>query len=527
MKKYHWIVVVISALVIFLNNLPLIWGLTNPKEGLVFLGRRDINSQDLYTYVSFIEQGKRGRFLFENLYQSEPQKQRLLRPSYILIGKAAWLFDISSIWAYHLARLVLIFAFFFVLWRFVSLFFTEAFKRIAAYTLILTSSGIGFAVARFAGSTDTWVPESVTFLALQEAPHFILAQILMIGGFLFYLKGLGENSIKMYILASISFLLLSFEHPFNLGIVAAAIFTASLWLFALKRHKVKYLLKGLFIVVPVLLIGVGYQIFEVFQNPVLTSWASQNKLLSPDPLHWLLGYGLLLILATLGAEKFLQEKSTTQILALSWIFSTALLLYSPIFFQRRFSEGLHIPISIMAAAGIFVAIPALSKFVVSSYRRLFQNIILVAIFLILALSSFAIVIGDINIINSDSGVYYYYHLTRGEIEGIGKLREKTNGKDVILANWFYGNLIPGLTGRKVYIGHKVQTPFFDQKVAKINRFLLNKNSKEARQFLKDNGITYIFLGRNDSMLEYGFKPFEKPYLTDVYNKDDVLIFKVE
>ena len=96
-----------------------------------------------------------------------------------------------------------------------------------------------------------------------------------------------------------------------------------------------------------------------------------------------------------------------------------------------------------------------------------------------------------------------------------------------MANWFYGNLIPGITGRKVYVGHRVQTPFFDQKIEKMNWFLVNRNSKEAYNFLKSNGITYIFLGKNDSMLKYGFKPFEKPYLVEVYNRNDVLVFRIK
>src|SRR3989344_8816187 len=141
MKKYHWIIIAISIFVLFLNNLPLMAGILNPKEGLVFLGRRDINSQDLYTYVSFIEQSKDGRFLFENLYMSEEQEPRLLRPSYIIIGKAAWLFGLPPIWAYHLSRIFLTVIFMFVLYSFLKQFFENRLQQIAAYVLILTSSG--------------------------------------------------------------------------------------------------------------------------------------------------------------------------------------------------------------------------------------------------------------------------------------------------------------------------------------------------------------------------------------------------
>ena len=503
-------------------------GILNPKEGLGFLGRRDINSQDLYTYVSFIEQSKDGRFLFENLYMSEEQDPRLLRPSYIIIGKAAWLFGLPPIWAYHLARIVLTIVFMAVLYSFLKQFFENQFWRIAAYVLILTSSGFGLFVGKWAGnSADLWIPEAITFLSLAEAPHFILAQILMIAGFALFLKGLESQKLKHFVLAALTFFALAFEHPFNLGVVVATILLTTAWITATRPNVNKLkITRGLLIILFFSLLGVVYQIYEISQNHVLQSWAAQNKLISPDPLQWFLGYGAIIFLALVGAEKFLKENKPGQILIISWVATSAALLYSPIFFQRRFSEGLHIPLAIMATFGVF-AIPSLfAKYVVPKARTTLATFSVWAIILFLSISSFGAVANDVDAIQSDSLSYYYYHLLKSEMTGLKWLKNETNKNDIIMANWFYGNLIPGAIGRKVYVGHHVQTPFFDRKINLINKFLLNKNSAEAHRFLKENGITYIFLGKNDSMLEYGFKPFEKPYLLDVYNKGDVLIFKV-
>lgn len=531
-NKTYLIIIAISAFVIFLNNLPLVFGLLNQKNNLVFLGRRNINSQDLYTYVSFIEQAKDGRWLFENLYMSEDQQPRLLRPSYIAIGKAAWLFNLPPIWAYHLARIVLMIVFMAVLYSFLKLFFENQFWRIAAYVLTLTSSGFGLFFGKWAaGSADLWIPEAITFLSLAEAPHFILAQILMISGFGLFIKG-------YFRWAAFAFFALTFEHPFNLGVVGLTLILTTSWL-TLRNESVGELtarslarrplarLRGLLIILGSSAAGVVYQIYEINQNHVLQSWAAQNKLDSPDPLHWLLGYGAIIFLALIGAEKFLKENKPGQILIASWVATSAVLLYSPIFFQRRFSEGLHIPLSILATFGILAIISFLSKFVLPQIRQLFGKFLLTALILFLAAGSIWQITNDVRIIASDSPSYYYYHLHQGEMQALAWLRTKTAGQDTILANWFYGNLIPGLTGRKVYVGHRVQTPYFDEKIEKINNFLLNKNSTQAHDFLKSNGITYIFLGKNDTMLQYGFKPYEKPYLIEVYNKNDVLIFKMK
>lgn len=519
MKK---IIIAISAFVLILNNSPLILGVINQKGDLVFLGRRDINSQDLYTYLSFIQQGKDGRILFKNLYMSEAQKPRLLRPSYIIIGKAAWLFNLSHIWAYHLARLAASVIFMTVLWWFLKQFFEDNIQRIVAYSLILTSAGFGLFFGKWASnSADLWIPEAITFLSLAEAPHFILAQILMIGGFALFLRA-------RYIFASLAFLALAFEHPFNLAVVAAAVLATAIWQITKDPAVQKLrLVKGLSIILLMVGLGVAYQIWEINQNQVLQSWAAQNKLLSPDPLAWFVGYGAIILFAMIGAEKFLKEARPGQILILSWIGATAVLLYSPIFFQRRFSEGLHIPLGIIAASGVLAASSLFTKYIIPKAKAVLATASVLAIILFLALSSARAVANDIAVIQRDNPGNYYYHLLKSEMAGLAWLKGETNQNDVIAANWFYGNLIPGIIGRKVYLGHKVQTPFFDQKVENVNKFLLNKNSNEAHQFLKENGITYIFLGKNDTMLNYGFKPYEKPYLTDVYNKNDVLIFKVK
>jgi hypothetical protein len=44
--------------------------------------------------------------------------------------------------------------------------------------------------------------------------------------------------------------------------------------------------------------------------------------------------------------------------------------------------------------------------------------------------------------------------------------------------------------------------------------------------LKDNNITYLYLGGNDSILTYGFKPEKKPYLIKIYDEGQAKIYRV-
>lgn len=528
MKKEYLIAILIGILVIFLVNLPFIFGYFANKGELVYLGRRGINSQDLYTYVSFIEQGKQGRVLLENLYMSEGQTPSLFRPSYLVIGKIANLFNLSSIAAYHLFRLIFTCLFFIILYQFIKIYFDSSFKRLLAFSLTLISSGLGFAVGVFLPDlSDLWIPESITFLSLGEAPHFILSLILMLSGFIFFLKGVKEKKSIFYILSSILFLSLSFEHPFNLFVVATTLGVTSLWLLKTKKYPFKDIFLGLGIVLPVLTFGIFYQIVETSQNPVLRAWAAQNSLLSPSPVNYILGYGLILVFATIGAEKFLRTQNSNNILLLSWIAASFVLVYSPIFFQRRFIEGVHIPLSLVATAGIIVLLNYFSKYIHSLAQSIFSYIFVFIVIFFLGISSFVTSIKEVLIITSDNLSSYYYYLLKDEFLGMNWAKENTTSKDVFLTSWFYGNLLPGITGRKVFLGHKVQTPYFDNKVAQANKFFEEKDILQALQFLRENKITYIFLGSNDSIYQTGFKPEEKPFLEKVFEKNGVFVFKVK
>lgn len=530
MNKQTLIIIIISIAFILLNNAPFLLGYLNQNQGLVYLGRREINSQDLYTYVSFIEQSKQGRILFENLYTSEPQTPTLFRPSYIIIGKLAYAFNLPSTLAYHLARIVLTIIFIIILYQFLKIFFAKFWLRVLSLVITLTSSGLGYLFSAWLpDSSDLWIPESITFLSLQEAPHFILSLIYMVLGFWFFIKAIntpdGGPKGLLWGGSGISFLLLSFEHPFNLIVVAATSVLSLIWMIKLKLTSIKLAIKAVSIILPFLIAGLGYQVFETIRNPIIGSWASQNNLFSPEPINYLVGYGLILFLAVLGMEKFLKQLDLPKVLVLSWVISSFILLYAPLFFQRRLSEGLHLPLSILATVGLLSLAQLISRAIIVKAKKIVYLGVITILISFLSFSSLAMVIRDINVISADNLSFYLHHLQPEELAGLTWLKTHTQPADVILANHFYGNLLPGISGRKTYLGHKVQTQNFDQKIAEVNKFLLEKDSIKAAQFLKDRQINYIFLGKNDSILRYGFEPEKKTYLQKIYDQDDVLIFK--
>jgi hypothetical protein len=327
-------------------------------------------------------------------------------------------------------------------------------------------------------------------------------------GFFLFISFLEKKKLIYIFLSTLLFLFLSFEHPYNIFVIGPTIFFTSLF----SKQK---LFKSS-VLASISSFGIIYQLWQAIANPILKSW--QVKLISSSPTSYLAGFGLLIPFSIIGAENFIKENAIKHKLILIWLFTTAVLLYAPFDFQRRMAEGIHIPLVILTATGLFT--------VSGRFKQEIRLFIVYGTIFILSLSSFYTIFNDFIVIGKDSIQSYYYYISKPESEGIKWLKNNTNENDGILSNWFFGNIIPGLTGRKVYLGHKAQSGNFDQKVELINSFLLNKNNADSINFLKQNRITYIFIGNNDSLVTYGFKPDDKLFLKKVYAKEGVLIYKV-
>lgn len=514
MKKEYKHVILISFIVIILVNLPLIFFFVFPKDGLTFLGRRVINSQDMYTYLSYIEQSREGKWLLENLYTTESQKATLIRPSYVIIGKFAALTHTSSLFGYHAGRIGFSIIFCIVLYAFIRKLFEKESHRLVAFILVLSSSGLGFLLGNiFPQSSDLWIPESNTFLTLSESPHFILSQILMLLGFMMYVSFLEKKRLRFAALSCLCFVPLAFEHPFDLIIAIPVIFLFALW-----ERKVS-ITKTVFICL-ICLMGLMYPLLELKLNPLYALEQIQGASISPAPINYLLGFGFLIPLALVGAEKYFKSKKNIVKLLFVWIAIGYILLYAPVSFQRRMSEGLHIPIAIFASVGLVHLSERINK-------RLRQLTIPVLAFCVVLLScgSFYSLWNDYSTIAKNTSTNYYYFISRKDKEAIDWLGNNSERGDIILSNWFYGNLIP-MIGRKVYVGHTAQTIHFDDKIARVNAFLIDQDIFSSITFLHQNNIKYIYLGKNDAMKQYGFKPDEKEFLNKVYDNEEASIYKV-
>ena len=203
------------------------------------------------------------------------------------------------------------------------------------------------------------------------------------------------------------------------------------------------------------------------------------------------------------------------------------MVFSPLPFQRRFLEGIFIPLVIFAAPQLLT--------VYQKGLLYFNKKVFVARWLFLPVFIFFLSITNLYLVYQDLTAFSYkpqespFYIYQQDQKGLDFLKAQSGERDVILADGFYSPLIPGLIDRTVYFGHAVGTALTinpEQKMFEVRKFFLEDNDQYREDFLKKNKIKYLFLGKKGAEASDFEKWDEKNYLAKIYDKNQVKIFRV-
>lgn len=510
-----------SILILAITCIPYLYGYLSAPSGLSFIGLSACNSADFNTYLAWARQAKEGEFLFKNQYTSEEQKRIFFNPLFLSLGVISRLTSLSLISVFHIFRIISGFFLLFISYLFISFIISDKYIRRVAFFLILVSSGFGayLYVLRLVnpqGSLlpiDLWVPEAITFWTIYLSPLFSFSTALILTIFLLMLKFFKDGKIKFVLYAGLISLALGSIHPYDLFIVYPPLLFYSLYL----SFKDKGFLKGLllpflilfFLSLPIVL----YNYWCLQENPIFQDWLKAPRL-SPSLLSYILGYGLVFIFALLGGAKILILKKDTQYLPLFWVLSSACLIYLPLSFQRKLIEGVHIPLCILAAEGLFWGAKKLKR--LFDYQRLIRIIIILTIF-----SNLAVIATDLKVFRMHSFPYY---LSKCEIRAMSYLEDNTSSSSIVLCSYHLGNFLPARSGNRVFLGHYDQTLNSKEKERILRKFF-NQEVGEGfrRKVLKEYNIGYLYYGKQEKALG-GFNPDKCPLLARVYKNEEVSIY---
>jgi hypothetical protein len=387
-------VLVFGAIVMLLTTLPYLLGFTSQGEDFRFSGFV-FGVEDGNSYIAKMLNGWAGDWSFKTPYTAYPQTGLLYYLPYLLLGKLAAPPGLHEqlVAIYHAFRVGAGLLAILASYDFLSRFLVRRRLRGFCLTLITLGGGLGWLIV-LAGRTgwmgslplDFFSPEAFGFLTLFGLPHLAAARALMLWALLAYLdlvsslqKGphSGERqSIKATARLGVFWLLAGIFQPLTLAIVGAVILVHLVGLAARQRldqakdpeqvfGSWSRLIAGL--IAAGFLPGAGflYNLLVSHFDAFARAWTSQNLIRSPNFVHYLLAYGLLIPYAWFGGRRLLRQNFILGWLPVGWVLAFPLLAYAPLDLQRRLTEGVWVAWCVLA----FAALDRQADFQKASNRR--------------------------------------------------------------------------------------------------------------------------------------------------------------
>jgi len=538
-SRKEWLLVgAISVILMAVTIFPVLFAYRMAPAGTHYDGLNIIGEGDYSVYFSYINQVKAGRILMLDYFTSEPQSGGILNIFWLGVGLWAKIFNLSAPIAFHFSRMVVIPVFCAIFYIFSSYIFSDKKLRqwslifaglasgLGGYFALLVKGGLmqGFNWLDFVSPIDLWVTEANVFFSMYLNPHFVMSIALMILFFLLLLLAWENNNYKYSLLAGLTGLIWFNFHPYYAPYVLAI--TAVYLIYLLARYKKLNPLFHFLIYFIISSVSIAYHFWLIITDYVIGTRAEQNITIMPPWIYVLLGFGFLLLFSILGiyflAQKF-KRLPDKFIFLLIWLVVGFNLLYVPLSFNRRFLEGLEIPmvfLSVLAWVGMI-------KFFKSHwglFGRILANKFTVSILfaILFCFSTFFILARDIHFIARQRSTFY---LSNEYLQAINWL-EKNNAGQAILANQANGHYLPGLINQPVFYGHGHETADFIAKRKMADDFYGNKyNQAQAWEFLTSHNIGYILY----SYWEKGtmaINLYDQPYLEKVFINNQIAIYKV-
>jgi hypothetical protein len=217
-----------------------------------------------------------------------------------------------------------------------------------------------------------------------------------------------------------------------------------------------------------------YQYWAMTRNPAMAGWLAQNVTDAPPLVDFVLGYGLVGLLALPGLVYIIRqgrEATPGQWLVVLWTVAAVALVYLPSELQRRMIHGLHLPLSILAAIGLGWSLTT------SRLTAGYQRLVTLVVIILGALGTLAIwMLPLISLFQSPetSIAVPLLFLRQEEVAAFEWLREQTGPDEVILASPRLGMFVPGQTGARVFYGHPFETLEAETKRAQVEAFYEGK-----------------------------------------------------
>ncbi|MGQ9523807.1 MAG: hypothetical protein ACUVTZ_03105 [Armatimonadota bacterium] len=440
--RWVWLTAAVFALA---TTVPFLYGWLCTPPGYVFLWRSSANnSVDMYQYLSWVRQAAEGKWLFEDLYTTEPHRPALFHLLFLLMGLLARATGASMPTVYHAVRIVLAFLLVPALYWTAGVFVRDRQTQRWTVLFILAVSGLGLS----ARTPDVLMPELSALLSSVYFPLFTCATLLtsLILGHLWL--AVERESRKHAVTAGLLTLILSLVHIHEVPTIWAGALAYTAWVLYARRSTWPALLPILVVVISTP--GVAYQAWLLTSPPVFRELSQALKYLfrPRNPLWVLSGFHVQVVLITLGV--LLRRRQPEQgrgLLAACAVASFVCACTPLIRGGARLAAAMQIPMNLLAAGGVEVLVSAGASPCRLRYQRAVR---LSALLLVSSLSSARVILADVAYYAERAGAAY---LPAESMDALRWLSTHSRPDQVLLTSEELGNLVPAITGRRTYLGH--------------------------------------------------------------------------
>jgi uncharacterized membrane protein YhaH (DUF805 family) len=529
--------IIFVVVVTVLAMLPTVIGVLARPAGTSFSGLHAASQGDLPVYFGYLQQVQDGHLLVRDTMTSEPTPYTPYS-IWMVFGTLARPFDLDPRVTYHLARLVLI-PLALLAWAWALKFWVPNPRRWRlALVLSVFAAGLGVwltlwqnvhgtALSERTFAMDLWVSEAFGFMTLLHSPHFIASTTVVLLALTFFARSFSGGRLRDAAIAGGLVSLLGTFHPFHLITLAAVPLVFGLALLVRERRFTRGDLQRFAVYGLLALPGAAVYLLYNLNEPTIHQRYLQNITLTPSLPVTLVSYGLLVPFAIVGAVRRLRDRSRTSLFLVMWFVVHALLLYTPVLFQRRLTQGFEFPLILLALDGLLVLHVFLLRFPVFKARLTgLGGAILAGFFLFFGfgMSTASVFGSELKLVfQARAGGAVY--LPAEQVTAFRWLHDNSTDADISIALPFEGLFAAGLSGRRTYIGHGVETLHADDKASAAAAFFTGGSSADRLRLLRENGITVVIETPRELSIES--TPLSREsFLQPVFEQGSVTLYRV-
>lgn len=360
---------------------------------------------------------------------------------------------------------------------------------------------------------EFYIPESYSFMVILALPHVAIARAAILIGLVSLFHAIKQNRWQDALFAALLWNVVGLMVTFYLAVIYAILgaWGLALWLkkrqFPMRYTRLSVLAAGL--TSPLFL----YNAWLFSQNKAFSTWASQNDLPSPHPLHYLIGYGVFAIFAVVGGRWAWKKGQDKHLLLVGWVLIVPILVYLPLNVQRRLAEAFFIPLVILTVVGLKLLTRHLKRY--NRTRRLVMLAVLPSMLLLWIGLIFTMMTPDTPAFRS-----------KAEIAAMDWLDGYAEPDSRVLAALETGNYLPIRTHLRPFLAHGPETLYLGEKQELVEAFYQGELSEAEKNALYDEfQIRYVMFGAIERKISEDESGWNNG-LTLIYDKNDFQIYEV-